>query len=297
MDKIATLVKATRPQFLIITPVCLSVGISLVIKDGGTFNFGFLTLAFIGALFAHIAVNVLNDYFDYQSGLDLHTVPTPFSGGSGILVNKIMKPKSSLIYGSTTLVIATIIGVYLAFKVSLLIFLVGIPGILLIALYTQYITRSPFLCLIAPGLGFGPLFIVGIYIVLTGGISASSISASIIPGLLVSNLLLVNQFPDVEADERFKRKVLPVVFGRKTGAHVFTVLLILTYLSGLVAVLIDVLPVTALLFFLTLPLAVFVAIGVLRNYDNVEDIIPYLGMNVLLTISAPLLLTVGIMID
>ncbi len=296
MIKVAILAKAARPQFLIITPVCLFVGISIVIMDRGTFAFGILALAFIGALLTHVAVNVLNDYFDFKSGLDLQTVPTPFSGGSGTLVNKIMTPRSSMVYGSSALALATLIGLYLAIKTSFLIFIIGIPGILLVTLYTQYITRSPFLCLIAPGLGFGPLFIVGIYIVLVGSVSVSIVAASVIPGLLVSNLLLINQFPDVEADERFHRRVLPVIYGRRVSAYVFTFLLTLAYLTGLIAVVANILPVTALLFFLTIPLGVLVVQGVLKYHDNIEGLIPYLGMNVILTISIPLLLSVGIML-
>jgi hypothetical protein len=44
-------------------------------------------LIFIGALFAHISVNTLNEYFDFKSGLDLTANKTPFSGGSGALPN------------------------------------------------------------------------------------------------------------------------------------------------------------------------------------------------------------------
>ena len=34
---------------------------------------------------AHLAVNMLNEYFDFKSGLDFKTQRTPFSGGSGTL--------------------------------------------------------------------------------------------------------------------------------------------------------------------------------------------------------------------
>ncbi len=40
-------------------------------------------LALLGAFLAHISVNTLNEYFDFKSGLDLETIKTPFSGGSG----------------------------------------------------------------------------------------------------------------------------------------------------------------------------------------------------------------------
>ncbi len=44
-------------------------------------------LVLLGALAAHGAVNALNEYADYRSGLDLRTARTPFSGGSGTLVD------------------------------------------------------------------------------------------------------------------------------------------------------------------------------------------------------------------
>ncbi len=40
-------------------------------------------LATFGLLVAHAAVNIFNDYFDARSGLDYKTRRTPFSGGSG----------------------------------------------------------------------------------------------------------------------------------------------------------------------------------------------------------------------
>ncbi len=51
----------------------------------GAFFLSWALLALLGLLLAHVSVNVLNDYFDYRSGVDLKTQRTPFSGGSGIL--------------------------------------------------------------------------------------------------------------------------------------------------------------------------------------------------------------------
>ena len=50
------------------------------------FYFSDLMLVLIGAVSAHISVNTFNEYFDFLSGLDAKTVKTPFSGGSGALV-------------------------------------------------------------------------------------------------------------------------------------------------------------------------------------------------------------------
>ena len=76
--------------------------------------------------------------------------------------------------------------------------LLGLAGLLLVFGYTIWFTRDPYLCLIAPGLGFGPFMVMGTHFVLTGNYAWTAFIASLIPFFLVSNLLLLNQFPDVD---------------------------------------------------------------------------------------------------
>jgi 1,4-dihydroxy-2-naphthoate octaprenyltransferase len=42
-------------------------------------------LALVGLVSVHMAVNALNEWSDMRRGIDLNTVRTPFSGGSGTL--------------------------------------------------------------------------------------------------------------------------------------------------------------------------------------------------------------------
>ncbi|MFC1984813.1 hypothetical protein ACFLUW_00245, partial [Chloroflexota bacterium] len=70
----------TRPQFLLLSVVLAFLGTCIAWYDGA-FHLDYALLAFFGLLLAHISVNVLNDYFDYRSGIDLETKRTPFSGG------------------------------------------------------------------------------------------------------------------------------------------------------------------------------------------------------------------------
>ena len=80
-----TLFQSMRPSFLILSPVCVFLGASTAISATGSVDASALTLIVIGALCAHISVNTLNEYVDFKSGLDLITIKTPFSGGSGAL--------------------------------------------------------------------------------------------------------------------------------------------------------------------------------------------------------------------
>ena len=143
-------------------------------------------LTLVGALLAHISVNVLNDYFDYRSGIDLATKRTPFSGGSGILPAGLLTPQGALLLGLGSLVGVGAIGIYFTIDRGWEILPLGIVGMLVVYLYTTYITKSPLLCAIAPGLGFGPLMVVGTYFAQTGDYSvtpAAGLPGSRLPGV------------------------------------------------------------------------------------------------------------------
>ena len=286
----------TRPQFLILTPICVLVGVAAAAYDGFDLKALHVVLTLVGALLAHISVNVLNDYFDYRSGIDLATKRTPFSGGSGILPAGLLRAQQVYMLGLASLIGVGAIGIYFTFEYGWEILPLGIAGILVVYLYTTHITKNPLLCAIAPGLGFGPLMVVGSYFTQTGEYSLTAGLASLVPGFLVSNLLLLNQFPDVEADKVASRRHVPIAYGRQFSARVYTVLMIATYVSLAAAVGFGILPLTALIGLLTLPLAVKTVMGVLRNYDDMEKLMPSLGMNIQVILLTTLLTGVGILL-
>ena len=62
----------TRPQFLVLEVILVFLGTSIA-WYGGFFNPGYAALVLVGQLLANTSVNVLNDYFDFKSGIDLET--------------------------------------------------------------------------------------------------------------------------------------------------------------------------------------------------------------------------------
>jgi 1,4-dihydroxy-2-naphthoate octaprenyltransferase len=286
----------TRPQFLILTPMCVLVGVAAAAYDGFDLHPLHVILTLVGAILAHISVNVLNDYFDYRSGIDLATKRTPFSGGSGILPAGLLKAQQVYLLGLASLIGVGAIGIYFTFEYGWTILPLGILGMVVIYLYTTHITKNPLLCAIAPGLGFGPLMVIGTYFTQTGEYSLTAGLASLVPGFLVSNLLLLNQFPDIEADKVAARRHLPIAFGRQFSARVYAVLMIATYVSLAVAVSFSVLPLTALIGLVALPLAAKTVMGVLKNYDDTEKLLPFLGLNIQVILLTTLLTGVGILL-
>ncbi len=286
----------TRPPFLVLGPVCVLVGVGTAYWQAGSVNWLHVLLIVIGAVSAHACVNVFNEYFDFKSGLDAKTQRTPFSGGSGALQANPEKVRATFWLAWGTFALTALIGMYFVWLQGWQLLPVGILGLVLLVTYTLWWVNHPFLCLIAPGLGFGVLMVMGTHFALTGFYSWTAFVASLVPTFLVSDLLLLNQFPDVEADRSVGRRHYPILVGRKTSLALYGVLLLLAYLSIVVGVLLNLLPVTCLIALLTAILAWRAYRGVRGNEDSLPNIVPSMGMNVMVNLATPVLLAVGLFI-
>jgi 1,4-dihydroxy-2-naphthoate polyprenyltransferase len=299
MTSVRTWLMQIRAPFLLVALISVLVGVSVAVYEPHPhpINFLYLALAFVGALLSHIAVNVFNEYFDYKSGVDFKTMKTPFSGGSGVLPAGLLNPRSVYILGIACVAVILAIGGYFIYAQGPLIIPVGVVGIITVYFYTTHITKSPLLCAIAPGLGFGPLMVLGTYFALTGTYSLAAGLASLIPAFLVSNLLLLNQFPDVDADASVDRRHLPITIGRERSSVVYILMVLAAYLALIISVLVGVLPYLALLGLVTLPFGLLVVMGVRRYHDQIEKLVPVMGRNVMLTLFFPMLMAIGIIVS
>jgi 1,4-dihydroxy-2-naphthoate octaprenyltransferase len=285
-----------RPPFLVLNPACVMLGAATAVRSGVPLNPWYLVLVFLGAVSAHISVNALNEYHDCKSGLDFTTRRTPFSGGSGTLPQSPDKAHVALATGVISLVVTGVIGIYFLRTRGLWLLPLGILGMVTVVIYTIWLTRIPLLCLIAPGFGFGTVMVMGTHFVLAGSYSWSAFFASLVPFFLVSNLLLLNQFPDVEPDRGVGRRHLPIVLGRKASVWVYGAFLAATYLSVTIASLMGLFPLSGLLALATIPLAVTTTRGAARFAEDIPGLIPHMGRNVVITILTPVLLALGLFI-
>ena len=181
-----------------------------------------LGLIMLGGVLAHVSVNMLNEYQDFSSGLDFNTRRTPFSGGTGALPAQPTAARLVLAGGIVTLLLVIAIGLFFIVRSGWSILPFGLLGAALIVLYTGPINRNPLLCLIAPGLGFGVLMVAGSHLLLAGSVDSRAWLASLLPFFLVNNLLLLNQFPDIDADRQAGRYHALIAWGVKRSAQIFT---------------------------------------------------------------------------
>jgi len=264
---IKTLLKSMRLPFIVLTISSIFLSYSTVLYNHSSFRVLDMLLVALGALAAHISVNTFNEYYDFKSGLDAVTEKTPFSGGSGALIDNPHSSHNVLSSALASLTITILVGLFFIINYGPSILPFGVVGIFIIVSYTQWLNRSPFLCLIAPGLAFGPLMIAGTFLVLTGTFSWDSLLISLVPFFLVNNLLLVNQLPDIQADKSVGRKHFPIVYGIDNSLKLYLAISVITGLLIMTLVALNVLPTLSLISILPL----FVSINVFKGLRSHSD--------------------------
>lgn len=291
-----TVLLTTRPSFLILTPACIFLGMSIVIYQKLPINNLLLLMITVGAISAHVSVNMLNEYLDFKSGLDIQTVKTAFSGGSGALPAKPNAAKPTLIMGLITLLLTMVIGSYLLLTKASLILPIGIAGIALIITYTQWLNKHPLLCLLAPGIGFGVLMVVGTYVVLANKYAQLAWLLSIPPFLLINNLLLLNQYPDINADASIGRRTLPIVYGTTLSNLTYVLFTVSSYMLIVYYVLQGYIPSLSLIALLSVLFSIYAGYGAVKHGAQIGQFPRYMAANVAASILMPCLLGSGLIL-
>lgn len=269
----------------------VSLGTAVAARDG-YFNLTFYILAVIGVTLAQNAVNVLNDYHDYKTGVDAATIKTQFSGGSKLLVSGLIDPKSALAFALSSLFLAIPIGAYFILTRGIGILWVVVIGGVSVAFYTNTFARMYLGELIA-GLNLGPLAIVGAYYVQTTSISVGVVAAGLAPGIMIANVLYLNEIPDIEPDAAGGRRNIPILLGRKRAAKLYVLLEIIAVAWIPVAVALHLIPFLAIIALAATPLAIKAMRITLRESSNTNKLVPALAANVATAYLTITLLAIG----
>jgi len=291
MEKLGYWLKEIRAPFLALPVILIFLGTSVAAAEGSLY-FGRALLAVIGLVLLHISVNVLNEYSDYYTGIDFQTTPTPFSGGSGMLTAGFIAPSAAYGLGLGCLVVNVIIGLFFIWLTNWWLLPLLLVGAFCVYFYTDLLAKHALGELFA-GLGLGFLPIMGAYFVQTGHYSWSAVAAAIPAGILTCNLLLLNEFPDVDADVKGGRKNLLITFGVENAGKIYTLLLVAMYLWIPTAVALGLVPVWGLLALLTIVVARIPMKWAWREVHNRNDMVPALGANVITNLATQALLGVG----
>ena len=280
----------TRPQFLLLSIVLGILGTCIAWYDGA-FHLGDAILAGIGLMLAHASCNALNDYFDYESGVDKATNVTPFSGGSGLIKQGKLTPREVFWFGTICLLVDVPIGLYFCVTKGWLLLPLLIVAAFCVVFYSPALLKG-YWPEWSPGLGLGILPVLGMYFSQTGAYTWHALVASIPSGFLVHNLLLLNEFPDIEADKIGKRKTLPLTMGRRGAAIFYSTFMVLSYVWLVGSVIFKAMPAFTLLGLLAMPLAFKAIQGSFQNED-MSKLMPAMASNVMTVLLTQLFMAIG----
>ena len=145
-------------------------------------------------------------------------------------------------------------------------------------------------------IGYGPTLTLGAYYVQTKTFSLEALLASLVPGLLMWSMILVNEIPDYKDDLRVNKMNLTVRFGPARTRWFFIVSLSGVYLFISAGVVLGVFPVSALLGLTSLPLAISSFGIVYHCYDDQLAMIPANRAMVVIYSMTMLLFCIGFLI-
>jgi 1,4-dihydroxy-2-naphthoate octaprenyltransferase len=218
---------ASRPKTLPAAIAPIFVGTAVAIR-GDKLNMLAAFVALVCSILIQIGTNFVNDLYDFLKGTDDENRVGPKRAlAEGWITPQQMKQAIYFTFGTTF-----ILGLYLVYHAGWMILLVGIFSI--ISGYSY--TAGPY-PLAYNGLGdifvflfFGIVATVGTYYVQALEFSTITLIASIPVGLLITNILVVNNYRDVDEDRKKNKNTLAVKFGKSFARSQYLLSLLISYL-------------------------------------------------------------------
>lgn len=291
---------ATRPAFLLLALVAAGIGLAASHASGLTIAPTWAGLTLIGAALLHAAVNVHNDYVDDLSGTDPnnHDRIFPFTGGSRMIQNGAMSRKATQRLASILYAATIAVGIALLIRGGMPLLWLGLAGLVLGWAYS-----APPLALNRRGLGeltvaigFGVLMPVGADLVQRGMLHPLPVWAGLGFALMATNLLLINQFPDLRADREAGKRHWVVRLGQARARYLYLAIAAGAYLLPPALVVTGHLPATTLLVWAALPLTLMAATILWRHYEQPSRLRSALRHTVLATLGYGSLMMLGLIV-
>jgi 1,4-dihydroxy-2-naphthoate octaprenyltransferase len=291
------LFRATRAPFLSATLAPVLLGLAVAARVG-VFDAVTAVITVVAASAVHLGLNVANDVFDTLQGADdANATPTKFSGGSRVLQNALVTMREMSMLAIGCYAVAAVLGlVLLVMRGSPALVVIAAIGFFISLAYTMPPLKLVYRGLgeIATAIGFGPVMLLGAYVVQSrGSLSLEAFLVSIPVALLVALILYVNEIPDRPGDAQAGKRTLPVRWSKAAVIRGFDLAAGGSFVSVAVSVAVGLVPIPALLVLLAIPLAIRVHGGLVTFYDNPYALMSTMAANIQLHMNVSLLLFVG----
>jgi 1,4-dihydroxy-2-naphthoate polyprenyltransferase len=262
---------ATRPWSFTMTAISVGVGGAVAALDGA-FDVWLFLLTLVGAVCVHGATNLINDYFDYKSGVDRPGAPTTLYRPHP-LVQGLISPQAVLWVSAGLYAIAAIIGLALiVLKGAGLLWFI-LLGAIASFFYTAGPIKYKYLALgeLAVFLMWGPVIVGGTYFVQRGSLSPDAVLISVPFGLLVALVLLANNLRDIDYDRSAGIATLGTLLGQQKTRVLYQGLILLAYLAIALLIALKILSPWGLLVFFSAPVAFRLIRTLQREIPNDAD--------------------------
>jgi 1,4-dihydroxy-2-naphthoate octaprenyltransferase len=269
---------AFRLQFLPqgVLPVALGSAVAWLERRG--FHPGYFALALVGAACVQVGLTMLNDALDYVYGADrvVSASKNPYSGGSGVLADGHLQPRTMLAAVTALYLAATGIGAYLTLRAGAGVFLMALLGLFLSVFYSVKPLRLAYRGLgeVALLIGYGPTISLGAAYVQTGSFSLAAGLAGLVPGMLMTAMILVNEIPDYREDLRANKRNLTVRLGPARVSRLYAASLALVYAAIVAGIALRAFPALTALGLGSLPLALRSIAVARRHYLHPRRMAP-----------------------
>ena len=269
---LSTWLRAIRIRFLLASVIAVSNGLAVAYWKYATIDPLYAALTYIGVVFLHASVDLLNDYWDHKRGIDSATKRTKFSGGTGVLPENLLTPRAVYLAGIIFLILGASIGVY--FVALRGITIAVILGFAVVAIYFYSTT------IVNAGLGElfvaikGAMIVLGTLYVQNAVLEPAALYVGAIVGILSATVLFVNSFPDYEADMSKGRRTLVIMLGRKIASAVFPMFIIAAYAMIVAGIFLGFTKVYSLISLASVPLAIKSVLQLRNKPEYIESIVP-----------------------
>lgn len=226
ISKFKSWILASRPRTLPAAVVPVMVGSALAVYQGIFFPV-YSVIALFCSVLIQIGTNFTNDLYDHLKGSDTKERKGPLRVlASGLISVNEMKWGIFFVF-----FFAFLLGLYLVYSVGLVILWIGIFSIIAGLAYTA----GPF-PLAYNGLGdlfvfifFGIVGTVGTYYLHVQEFTLLSLIISLPVGALITNILIVNNYRDIEEDKNAGKKTLAVILGKEFSRYEYVFFILISF--------------------------------------------------------------------
>ena len=263
--------RAIRIRFLLASVIAVSNGLAISFWKTGSIDPLYAALTYVGVVFLHASIDLLNDYWDHRRGIDNLTTRTKFSGGTGVLPEKLLTPKAVYSAGLIFLILGASVGAYFVAVRGITIAVILGFAVVAIYFYSTSIVNS--------GLGEffvaikGAMIVLGTFYVQSPEIEPAALYVGVIVGSLSATVLFVNSFPDFEADRAKGRRTLVILLGKSQATNIFPIFTIVAYVMIIAGIFLGFTKIYSLISLASLPFAAK-SIMSLKNGQCMENLIP-----------------------